>query len=159
MSGAAAGAEAGRTAGGPARTVPAPPVSMLTVLYDPNCPLCRTIRRWLERQPVLVPLRFVPAASSEARDLYPQMDHTATLEEITVVADMGRSRAAQFYTGPAAWIAVLWALRSYRGTAHRLATPLGLPFARGAVLTAARIRYAARSGHPACDGDCAAVSR
>ncbi|HEU5332372.1 MAG TPA: DCC1-like thiol-disulfide oxidoreductase family protein [Actinocrinis sp.] len=128
------------------------PVSMLTVLYDPHCPLCRSIRRWLERQPVLVPLRFVPAASPEARELYPQLNHMATLDEITVLADTG-----QIYTGPAAWITVLWALRRYRATAHRLATPLGLPFARGAVLAAARIRAAAKGGHGACDGDCAAL--
>ena len=147
---------AGRTAGGPARAavpwVPARRVSLLTVLYDPNCPLCRTIRRWLEDQPALVPLRFVPAASSEARELFPGLDHMATLDEITVLADTG-----QFYTGPAAWIAVLWALRGYRATAHRFATPLGLPFARAAVLAAARIRAATRSGHAACDGDCAAL--
>jgi len=152
---------AGRDGRGPARAavqhvpvLPAPQqrVSMLTVLYDPNCPLCRGIRRWLENQPVIVPLRFVPAASSEARELYPGLDHMATLDEITVLADTG-----QFYTGPAAWIAVLWALRGYRATAHRFATPLGLPFARAAVLAAARIRAATKSGHGACDGDCPAL--
>ena len=152
-------------------------VNELTVLFDPECPLCRSLRRWLERQPVLVRLRFVAAGSAEARRLYPGLDHAATLEEITVIGDGG-----QVYAGPAAWIAVLWSLRAYRATAKRLATPLGMPLARASVLAAAKIRSvtaggagsttggagpargagsargAAVDGYGACDESCRAIT-
>ncbi|PBC61796.1 hypothetical protein BKI49_22650 [Streptomyces sp. Tue6028] len=117
------------------------PVLGLTVLYDAQCPLCGFLRDWLARQPCLVPLRFVPAASDEARQRFPELDHAATLGEITVVGDGG-----QVYKGPAAWIVTLWALREHRPLAHRLSTPAGSRLAKGAVLAAAKWRGAHANG-------------
>jgi predicted DCC family thiol-disulfide oxidoreductase YuxK len=111
------------------------PVRRLTVLYDADCSLCAFLRDWLMRQPQLVPLELVPAASERARQRFPSLDHRATLDDITVVADAG-----QVYRGPAAWIVTLWALREHRPLAHRLSTPSGLPFAKGAALAAAKWR-------------------
>ncbi|QKW08762.1 DUF393 domain-containing protein [Streptomyces sp. NA04227] len=111
------------------------PVLGLTVLYDPNCSLCAHVGKWLRRQRQLVPLRLVPAASEEARRLFPALDHMATLKEITVVGDQG-----QVYTDSAAWVVVLWALSEYRETSHYLSSPTGARFARGAVLAAAKWR-------------------
>jgi predicted DCC family thiol-disulfide oxidoreductase YuxK len=117
------------------------PVRGLTVLYDARCPLCRFVGEWLARQRRLVPVRFVPAGSDEARRLYPSLDHRATLDEITVVGDAG-----QVYRGSAAWIVCLWALREHRPLAHRLSTPAGARLARGAVLAAAKWRESQSSG-------------
>ncbi|WP_426498957.1 thiol-disulfide oxidoreductase DCC family protein [Streptomyces sp. D54] len=116
-------------AGGPA------PVRRLTVLYDARCPLCVHLRHWLQRQRQLVPLDLVPAGSAEARRRFPELDHAATLAEITVVGDLG-----QVYREASAWIVCLWALAKYRSRAHWLTTPAGRPFARGTVLAAARYR-------------------
>ena len=116
---------------------PAAPVRRLTVLYDADCSLCSFLRDWLVRQPQLVPLELVPAGSEEARRRYPDLDHGATLDEITVVGDAG-----QVYRGGAAWIVTLWALREHRGLAHRLSTPSGARLAKGAVLAAAKWRGA-----------------
>ncbi|MET9758360.1 DCC1-like thiol-disulfide oxidoreductase family protein [Streptomyces sp. NPDC006372] len=113
------------------------PVRRLTVLYDAECSLCAFLRDWLQRQPQLVPLEPVPAGSEEARRRFPGLDHGATLDEITVVADAG-----QVYRGPAAWVVTLWALREHRPLAHRLSTPSGAWLARGAVLAAAKWRGA-----------------
>ncbi|MFG2310664.1 thiol-disulfide oxidoreductase DCC family protein [Streptomyces sp. NPDC048566] len=126
---------------GPDRGASRVPVRGLTVLFDPHCPLCAFLKDWLARQPQLVPLRFVPVASEEARRRYPGIDHRATLSEITVVGDAG-----QVYQGAPAWIVTLWALREYRALAHRLSTPTGAAFARGAVLAAAKWRETRRSG-------------
>lgn len=156
------------------------PVRRLTVLYDADCPLCAFLRDWLMRQRQLVPLDLVPAGSAEARRRFPRLDHTATFEEITVVADGG-----QVYRGPAAWVVCLWALRQYRPMAHRLGTPAGAVFARGAVIAASRYRESHRDqrvrnagggtyrredgwsyapnagwtyiGTPACDSGCSAA--
>lgn len=117
------------------------PVLGLTVLYDAQCPLCGFLRDWLARQPCLVPLRFVPAASDEARQRFPGLDHAASLGEITVVGDGG-----QVYKGSAAWIVTLWALREHRPLAHRLSTPAGSLLAKGAVLAAAKWRGAHANG-------------
>ncbi|MFI1763713.1 thiol-disulfide oxidoreductase DCC family protein [Streptomyces sp. NPDC020800] len=116
------------------------PVRGLTVLYDAGCGLCTHLRNWLVRQPQLVPLELVPAGSAEARRRYPGLDHTATLDEVTVIGDSG-----QVYQASRAWIVVLWALREHRPLAHRLSTPAGARLARGAVLAAAKWRGA--QGH------------
>ncbi|MHC5906795.1 thiol-disulfide oxidoreductase DCC family protein [Streptomyces sp. S6] len=117
------------------------PVRRLTVLYDAGCGLCEHLSGWLARQSQLVPLDLVPAGSDAARDLFPDLDHAATLAEITVVGDGG-----QIYRDTAAWIVVLWALREHRPLAYRLSTPSGQRLARGAVLTAAKLREAGWGG-------------
>ncbi|MFG2940593.1 thiol-disulfide oxidoreductase DCC family protein [Streptomyces sp. NPDC048282] len=124
------------------------PVHGLTVLYDAECPLCTHLRDWLARQPQLVPLTLVPAGSDEARARFPGLDHSATLDEVTVVGDGG-----QVYRDTAAWIVVLWALREQRPLAHRLSTPAGARLARGAVLAAARWRGAQWGGRVYRRGD------
>ncbi|MFD8011876.1 thiol-disulfide oxidoreductase DCC family protein [Streptomyces sp. NPDC058955] len=123
----------------------------LTVLYDADCPLCVHLRHWLLRQRQLVPLDLVPAGSQRARQLFPDLDHTATLREITVVGDRG-----QVYRASAAWIVCLWALAEHRPRAHWLATPAGQPFARAAVLAAAKWREALKGaeGSGCQDGHC-----
>ena len=130
------------------RGAPRVPVRRLTVLYDAECSLCTFLRDWLVRQPQLVPLELVPAASAEARRRYPGLDHRATLDEVTVVGDAG-----QVYRGTAAWIVVLWALREHRPLAHRLSTPSGARLARGAVLAAAKWRGAQWGGRVYHRGD------
>lgn len=94
----------------------------LTVLYDADCPLCVHIRHWLLGQRWLVPLRLIPAGSHEAQRRYPQLDHAATLREITVIGDAG-----QVWTGTDAFIVCLWALVEHRPKANWLATPAGGP--------------------------------
>ncbi|MFI5754327.1 thiol-disulfide oxidoreductase DCC family protein [Streptomyces sp. NPDC051569] len=111
------------------------PVRALTVLYDARCPLCVHVRHWLLRQPQLVPIDLVPAASQEARRRFPELDHRSTLKEITAIGDGG-----QVYRGTAAWIVCLWALAEHRPKAHWLATPAGAPFARVSVLAASKYR-------------------
>ncbi|MBC7272871.1 MAG: DUF393 domain-containing protein [Streptomyces sp.] len=124
------------------------PVRGLTVLYDAQCALCAHVRDWLRRQRQLVPLELVPAGSEEATRRFPGLDHRATLEEITVVGDSG-----QVYRSTAAWIVVLWALREHRALAHRLATPTGAVFAKGAVLAAAKWREAQWGGRSYRSGE------
>ncbi|MFD0316875.1 thiol-disulfide oxidoreductase DCC family protein [Streptomyces flavalbus] len=129
------------TATAPDRDAARVPVRRLTVLYDAQCPLCAHVRDWLRRQRQLVPLELVPAGSEEARRRFPGLEHRTTLEEITVVGDSG-----QVYRSSAAWIVVLWALREHRPLAHRLSTPTGAVFAKGAVLAAAKWRTARWGG-------------
>ena len=97
----------------------------LTVLYDAHCPLCRTARQWLYRQPTYVPLRFIPAASVAARRRFPLLDPAETLRDITVVDDAGR-----VYRGPKAWVMCLWATREHRDRALSLAQPRLWPLAK-----------------------------
>ncbi|MFG2403515.1 thiol-disulfide oxidoreductase DCC family protein [Streptomyces brevispora] len=110
-------------------------VERLTVLYDAQCSLCVHLRQWLMKQRQLVPLDLVPAGSVEAHRRFPGLDHSGTLEEITVIGDGG-----QVYRGTSAWIVCLWALAEHRPRAHWLTTPAGRPFARATVLAAAKYR-------------------
>ena len=47
----------------------------LTVLYDQDCGLCRRAHSWLAEQAKLIELQFVPCASEQARQRYPQLNH------------------------------------------------------------------------------------
>ncbi|MEU4119200.1 DCC1-like thiol-disulfide oxidoreductase family protein [Kitasatospora sp. NPDC028055] len=125
-----------------------PPVQRLTVLHDPACPLCRGLTSWLRGQWQLVPLEFVAAASPEARELFPGLDHDASLGEITVVGDTG-----EVWRGHHAFVACLWALADHRPLARRLATPAGLPLARAAAFAAARIRAVTKGPTRDCRPD------
>jgi predicted DCC family thiol-disulfide oxidoreductase YuxK len=97
----------------------------LFVLYDSSCELCRRCRNWLQFQKQIVALTFIEAASADAKEIFPLLDHARTLSELTVISDLGG-----VYTGAKAWLMCLWALTEYRGWARTLATPELLPTAR-----------------------------
>ena len=109
---------------------------MLTVLYDGRCALCRRARAWLDDQPKYVPLDYVVAGSPGARNRFPGLDHDNTLVDLTVVGMNG-----EVYHGAKAWIMCLWALKKYRGTALRLATPELMPSARRIIAWVSRNRF------------------
>jgi predicted DCC family thiol-disulfide oxidoreductase YuxK len=94
----------------------------LTVLYDAGCGFCVRCRRWLEKQPHLVELDFVPAGSFEARSRFPTLHHD---DELVVVDDRGG-----VYEGSDAWLICLYALTEYREWSYRLARPGLRPLAR-----------------------------
>ena len=121
-------------------------VERVTVLYDERCNLCRAARAWLERQPQLVPLEFLPAASDLARRRYPFLDPALTLEDLTVVGDGG-----EVWVGAKAWVVCLWALEGKRGLAQRLSTPALMPRARAVVTFVSRHRRALGTYGEACD--------
>ena len=129
----------------------------LTVLYDAQCGLCRRFKDWLAAQRPgpngkgeVVRLRFVPAGSAYARARYPELDHAATLREVTVVADDG-----SVYVGDRAWIVCLWSTWEHRRTAVRLATPAMRPVARAMVQAAAGLRRLSGGDYAdRCDGEC-----
>lgn len=108
----------------------------LTVLYDPECGLCRRAHEWLSEQPKLVDLLFVPCASDEARKRYPQLDHDLTKSDLTVVDNRGA-----VYFGPKAWLMVLWALTRYRDWSYRLSSPELLPTTKRVVSAISQNRY------------------
>jgi predicted DCC family thiol-disulfide oxidoreductase YuxK len=97
----------------------------LTVLYDASCGFCIGCRHWLERQPKLIALAFVPCQSAEARSRFPKLAERA--EELVVVSDDGG-----VYRGAKAFLMCLYALEDYREWSLRLAQPALLPIARRA---------------------------
>jgi len=109
-------------------------VRRLTVLFDDSCGMCTGVQGWLEGKALLVELDLVAAGSEEARRRFPQLDHAATLEEVTVVADTG-----EVWTGDAAWVVCLWATVDHRPLAHRLSGSLR-PLVRAAARTASVLR-------------------
>lgn len=108
----------------------------LTVLYDPECGLCRRAHEWLSEQSKIIELKFVPCASDEARKRYPQLNHDLTKTDLTVVDELGR-----VYFGPKAWLMVLWALARYREWSYRLAAPELLPTTKRVVSMISQNRY------------------
>jgi predicted DCC family thiol-disulfide oxidoreductase YuxK len=123
-------------------------VGGFTVLYDQQCPLCRAAHRWLAGRAQLVPLRFLPAGSAEARLSFPGLDHAGTMRDLTVIADTG-----EVYVDDGAWLACLWALADYRGMAERLSSPRLLPTARRFIAAAAAVRQSTRTAD--YRGECA----
>ena len=109
----------------------------LTVLYDPECGLCRRAHEWLAEQSKIVELNFVPCASEEAHERYPQLNHDLTKKDLTVIGDDNGA----VYFGPKAWLMVLWALARYRDWSYRLATPELLPTTKRVVSLISQNRY------------------
>ena len=110
----------------------------LIVLFDSSCELCQRARRWLASEPAYVPLEFVAAQSAEARERFPTLDHSRTLEQLTVIAD-----DRQVYRGERAWVMCLWALKRYRSNALFFSSTIGLAFAKDFVSLVSRNRHAA----------------
>jgi predicted DCC family thiol-disulfide oxidoreductase YuxK len=108
----------------------------LTILYDARCELCRRVRAWLEAQPSYIQLEFVAAGSAEARRRYPDLDHAATLQDLTVVSDSG-----DVYGGAHGWLICLWALHDYRAWSLTLSTPALMPQAQRFITWVARNRW------------------
>ena len=108
----------------------------LTVLYDPECGLCRRAHEWLAQEAKIVELAFVPCASDEARKRYPQLNHELTKQDLTVIGENG-----DVYFGPKAWLMVLWALARYREWAYRLSSPELLPTTKRVVSAISQNRY------------------
>jgi predicted DCC family thiol-disulfide oxidoreductase YuxK len=108
----------------------------LTVLYDPDCGLCRRAHEWLGEQQKLVDLVFVACASDEARKRYPELNHDLTKSDLTVIDSRGA-----VYLGPKAWLMVLWSLNRYREWSYRLSTPELLPTTKKVVSAISQNRY------------------
>jgi predicted DCC family thiol-disulfide oxidoreductase YuxK len=100
----------------------------LTVLYDPQCGLCRRVHAWLAQQPKYIDMVFVPVASEEAFYRYPKLNHALTVKDVTVISDQGA-----VYLGEKAWLMCLWGLRNYREWSLRLSSPELLPTVRRVV--------------------------
>ena len=98
---------------------------LLSVLYDPTCGFCVRCRHWLESQPKLVELEFLPAGSRTAARLFPSLVTSGRPEELIVVDDEGG-----VYRGADAWVMCLYALHDYREWSLRLAQPAWRPWAR-----------------------------
>lgn len=100
----------------------------LTIFYDPRCGVCAKFRQWLESQPKWVGTEFLGFDSGEALARFPGLLSIGADREVVVMADDGR-----WWQGASAWITCLWATRSYRDWAFRLAAPALRPFVRKAV--------------------------
>ena len=97
-------------------------VKQLTVLYDPTCGFCVRCRQWLDKQPKLVAMRFIPQGASRQQALYPDLQYITDAqgrpEELIVIDDTGK-----VYRDDKAWVMCFYALRAYRPLAMRLAKP------------------------------------
>ncbi len=111
-------------------------MSTLTLLYDPECGLCRRVQGWLAEQPKLIELRMIPIKTDSARRRYPRLNHEMTSEDLTAISDRG-----EVYFGPKAWLMVLWTLTKYREWSYRLAAPELLPTTRRVVSLVSQHRY------------------
>lgn len=109
----------------------------LTILYDAHCGLCQECRRWLGAQRAYLPLRFVPLQSAEVPGRFPGIEKFHPERRLVVVGDAG-----QVWSGDAAWIMCLWALRAWRPWALRLARPGLRPLARRLCALVSENRYA-----------------
>lgn len=108
----------------------------LTLLYDPDCGLCRRVHGWLADQPKMLELRMIPIKTDAARRRFPKLNHELTSEDLTVISDEGA-----VYFGPKAWLMVLWSLGRYREWSYRLASPELLPTTKRIVSMVSQHRY------------------
>lgn len=115
----------------------------LTVLYDASCDICSAAREWIEREPHYIPVYFMAAGSEEARTRFPDLDHDATLREVTAIDDGGG-----VYRGTSAWVMCLWVLPAYRTWAARIGGSHPLPGAREFIAWVSRNRHSLAALRP-----------
>jgi predicted DCC family thiol-disulfide oxidoreductase YuxK len=79
----------------PTRPVAAP----LTVLHDPDCPVCVRLASWLRTRTTSVELQLVPVGSPLARARFPRLNIDDTRNQLTVIDASG-----QVWQGDPAWL-------------------------------------------------------
>lgn len=89
----------------------------LTVYFDGGCAFCQRCKRWLGAQPSFVAMHFIDARSAAARERT-GLKPAALLQHLTVQDDTG-----SVWSGPDAFLVVLFALKSYRELAIELSDP------------------------------------
>ena len=121
----------------------------LTILYDPDCPLCRRCCAWLATQPKFFPLAFIAQGTAAAAERFPTLNVGIgqRAQDLIVVGDNGA-----VYRNTRAWVMCFYALREYRLLAFRLAHPALMPLARRAYQAIANnrmwlSRWFAKRGH------------
>ena len=114
----------------------------LTVYFDGDCGLCRTVARWLDRQPKYVPLHCVAAQQAAASGC--PLAVPSLLERVTVIASDGA-----LYRGTNAWLVCLWALRNYRGWSLRLSAAALRPWAERLFATVTGLAALTHRARPA----------
>ena len=126
------------------------PIRGITLVYDPECPLCVRCRHWIESQHALVNIEFLETTSKQAEVAYGQVPWIG--EEIVVIADTG-----EVWAGTAAFIVALWALRDWRAWSYRLSGTMLTPLVERFFMQISKNRHWLGSllSHQDCpDGHC-----
>lgn len=90
----------------------------LTILYDAECGLCHTAKKWLEGQESYFPLELLPLQSPAVDRRWPGLREWEPEKKIVAIDEEGG-----LYQGDTAWITILYALRGFRELALVLANP------------------------------------
>ena len=72
-------------------------MSILTLLYDPACGLCRRVQGWLAEQPKLIELRMIPIKTDAAKKRFPI---GIVLGAFSLVTSISKLRADQHRSHP-----------------------------------------------------------
>lgn len=125
-------------------------IAAITLVYDPECPLCVRCRHWIEAQHALVTIEFLETTSEEATLRFGRVPWLG--EEIVIVADTG-----EVWAGAAAFIVALWALRDWRAWSYRLSGSMLSPLAERFFMQISKNRHwlGTMLSHQDCpDGHC-----
>jgi predicted DCC family thiol-disulfide oxidoreductase YuxK len=101
-------------------------ISSLTVFYDARCGFCARCRDWLSKQPQIIPLHFLALQSVRVQNDFPELQIGDVASADLVVRD----NLGGWYTGPEAFIMVLYACHNYRGWSMSLSQDSLKPLAR-----------------------------
>lgn len=125
-----------------------------TIYYDERCPFCHACMEWMRARPSIVPLRFLDAHSSEAKQFAQRCPWLG--EELVVENERG-----EFWVGPAAFVVALWSLRSLRDLLDALSVPVLLPITlfMFAWVSERRSGLGRLLGLPECNGHCGVPER
>ena len=121
----------------------------LTIVFDPECELCRRCRDWMFLQPSYLPLAFVPCSAEQAKSRYGEIPWLG--DELVVISEVN-----DIWVGAAAFLTCLWALVEWREWSYRLAGPAFAPLAESFFHTISSNRRSLSSllTHRCKDGVC-----
>ena len=63
-------------------------MELLYVLYDKDCGLCRSCKRWLENQPKYINMGFIAQQSNQLPKMMPELIDDLKLEELVLVTEV-----------------------------------------------------------------------
>lgn len=112
----------------------------MTVLYDGRCGFCLQLRRWAERQPATLPIRFLPQQHPETSRRFPGLcfaqDRLGRPSELVVVDPAG-----EVHRDTEAYLAILSAMCRYERLARQMLRPAMRPLVRRFFKLAATQRH------------------
>ena len=100
-------------------------IQYIEVYYDGRCGMCCTFHEWVNAQERAYEVRFIAYQNPQAEEWFAGVSELEPDREMIV-----RTHQGDLYRAAEGWVLCLLSCKKYQKMAHRLASPVLLPFAQ-----------------------------